>query len=75
MPGPASTGNWRYAVGQKLTNHLDALFAVACSHVRARYPQAGPQFPGASGKAQTRCVQGFASNLEIFLLDPQQPAV
>jgi hypothetical protein len=75
MPGPASTGNWRQAIEQNLIKRLDPLFAVACSHVHAPYPQAGPQFPGASGKAETRCVQGFASNLEIFLLDPQQPAV
>jgi hypothetical protein len=42
---------------------------VACSHVHARYPQSAPQFPGASANGQSRAKQGFAGEMESFLLD------
>jgi hypothetical protein len=42
---------------------------VACSHVHACYPQSAPQFPGASANAQIRATQGFAGEMESFLLD------
>jgi hypothetical protein len=54
---------------QKTIKRRHALPTVAYSHVRAPYPQAGPQFPGASEKAESRCAQGFAGKLEIYLLD------
>jgi hypothetical protein len=56
-----------------MNNFRNALPAVACSHVHARYPQALPQFSGASEKAQSRAVQGFAGQTESFLLDPHVP--
>jgi hypothetical protein len=56
---------------QKTNNHRKPSASLACSHVRARYPQAGPQSLGASGKAASRCPQGFARIFETFLLDPQ----
>jgi hypothetical protein len=58
-----------------MINAGDAIYTVACSHVRARYPQAGPQFPGASEKAGSRCAQGFAGRSESFSLDPEVLAV
>jgi hypothetical protein len=60
---------------QKTLNPGNPLNSVAYSHVRARYPQAGPQSLGASGKAASRYPQGFARSFETFLLDPQPPAV
>ncbi|CAI8930219.1 hypothetical protein EMIT0347P_50423 [Pseudomonas sp. IT-347P] len=44
---------------------------MACSHVHACYPQSLPQFPGASSNAQSRAAQGFAGEIESFLLDPE----
>jgi len=55
---------------QKTTTSLGALSAVVCSHVPARYPQAAPQFPGASEYAARRCAQGLAGRMQSFLLDP-----
>jgi hypothetical protein len=60
---------------QKTPNSGKPLTSVARSHLRARYPQAGPQSLGASGKAVSLYPQGFARGFEIFLLDPQPPAV
>jgi len=60
---------------QKTLNPGNPLASVACSHVRARYPQAGPQSLGASEKAASRYPQGFARGFKTFLLDPQPPAV
>jgi hypothetical protein len=74
MPGLAHSGNHRKSA-QKTLNPGNTMSAAACSHVRACYPQAGPQFPGASGKVESRCVQGFAGSFESFLLDPRMLAV
>jgi hypothetical protein len=60
---------------QKTINAGNSPCPVACSHVRAPYPQAGPQFPGASGKAASRYPQGFAGRFESFFLDPEASAV
>jgi hypothetical protein len=60
---------------QKTINPGKPLSRVAYSHVRARYPQAGPQSLGATEKAASRYPQGFARGFETFLLDPQPPAV
>jgi hypothetical protein len=60
---------------QKTLNSGKPFTNVACSHVRARYPQAGPQSLGASGKAASRYPQGFARSFKTFLLDPQAAAV
>jgi hypothetical protein len=58
-------------IEQKMINRRNAIQGVACSHVRACYPQSLPQFPGASGNAQSRAAQGFAGEIESFLLDPE----
>ncbi|WP_191632849.1 hypothetical protein [Pseudomonas fluorescens] len=60
---------------QKMINTTNALPAAGYSDVHAPYPQPHPHIPGASKKAETRCVQGLASHFEIFLLDPGRPAV
>jgi hypothetical protein len=58
---------------QKTLNPGKPLTSVAYSHVRARYPQAGPQSLGASGKAVSRYPQGFARGFEIFCLTLNRP--
>jgi len=75
MPGPAFTSNHRRAwiSAQNLINPRNALTGVACSHMHARYPQSLPQFPGASGNAQSRATQGFAPQKQSFSLDPDLP--
>jgi hypothetical protein len=83
MPGHAHTGNHVPPVtepagvhsAQKMISIGKAIQIVACSHVRARYPQAGPQSLGASEKAASLYPQGFAPVFETFSLDPQGPAV
>jgi hypothetical protein len=60
---------------QKMLKPGNPLPCVACSHVRARYPQAGPQSLGASEKAASRYPQGFARGFETFSLDPQPSSV
>ncbi|WP_191632408.1 hypothetical protein [Pseudomonas fluorescens] len=69
MPGLVDSGNHHNPV-QKTIKDSNAVYTAACSHVRSRYPQAGPQFPGASEKAESRCAQGFAGILQSFFLDP-----
>jgi len=53
MPGLVHSGNHSQSV-QKTFNPGKPLTSMACSHVRARYPQAGPQSLGASEKAASR---------------------
>ena len=55
------------------TNRPKAIQAVACSHVRAPYPQPRPQSLGASTKAESRATQGFQRDSKSFLLDLAQP--
>jgi hypothetical protein len=58
-------------IEQKMINFRNAIQGVTCSHVQACYPQPLPQFPGASANAQSRATQGFAGEIESFLLDPE----
>ncbi|WP_158960859.1 hypothetical protein, partial [Pseudomonas sp. PB106] len=60
-----------YIIEQKMTNLRNAIQGNACSHVHACYPQSLPQFPGASRNTQSHATQGFAAEIESFLLDPE----
>lgn len=51
------------------TNHSKPIPTVACSDVRAPYPQPRPQSLGATAKAESRGVQGFQRDSKSFLLD------
>ena len=70
MPARAFTGN-THKLYKKQPSRANAIATVACSHVHACYPQSLPQFPGASANAQSRATQGFAGEIESFLLDPE----